>query len=136
MLKRRDFLRMMAIMLVSALSVTFTSCGDDDDAVDPLNVQDAVGTWICVESHDTSYGQTYDGLLVGALITIMDNGTYTSTAPSFGENGTYVVKENTITAKNSSGDTFVVTVSVKNNRMTWEGTSSTGVNFQYIFKKV
>ena len=135
-MKRRNFLRMMAIMLVSTLSFGFASCGDDDETVETVNIPDAVGTWICVESYDTSYGQTYSGLLVGALITIKDDGTYTSTAPSFGESGTYVVNENTITARNKDGDTFVVTVSVKNNRMTWKGTASTGVNFQYIFKKV
>ena len=135
MMNRRIFLRLTAIMLASALTLSFSSCSKDD-VVEPLNVQDAVGTWICTESHDTSYGQTYDGLLVGALITIMDNGTYTSTASTFGKTGTYVIKENTITAKNESDDTFVVTVCIKNNRMTWDGTSSTGVNFQYVFKRV
>lgn len=135
-MKRRIFLRMMAIMLVSTLSLGFASCGDDDETVEPLNISDAIGTWICVESQDTSYGQTYSGLLVGALITIMDDGTYTSTAPSFGESGTYVVKGNTITARNKEGDTFVVTVTVKDKRMTWNGTASTGVNFRYIFKIV
>ena len=126
----------MAVMLVSTLSLGFSSCSKDDENEQPFNVADAVGTWMCVESSDTSYGQTYDGLLVGAQITINSNGTYTSTASSFGAVGSYVVNENTITARNKSGDTFVVKVTIKDNRMTWEGTASTGVKFKYLFDKV
>jgi len=47
-----------------------------------------------------------------------------------------VVNENTITARNKRGDTFVVKVTIKDNRMTWEGTASTGVKFKYLFNKV
>ena len=126
----------MAVMLVSTLSLGFSSCSKDDENEQPFNVADAVGTWMCVESSDTSYGQTYDGLLVGAQITINSNGTYTSTASSFGAVGSYVVNENTITARNKSGDTFVVKVTIKDNRMTWEGTASTGVKFKYLFNRV
>ena len=69
---------------------------------------------MCVESQDTSNGQTYEGLLVGAQITIRNNGTYTSTSTSFGSSGTYVLNENTITAKNNT-KTFTLN----------EGTSAT-----------
>lgn len=135
-MNRKSFLRVMAIMLVSTLSLVFSSCSKDDENEKPLNVADAIGTWMCVESTDTSYGQAHSGLLVGAQITIKSDGTYTSTASSFGATGTYVVNENTITARNNSGDTFVVKVTIKDNRMVWEGTASTGVKFKYVFNKV
>ena len=90
---------------------------------------------MCVESYDTSYGETYSGLLVGAQITIKSDGTYTSTASSFGASGTYVINQNTITARNNRNETFVVSVTIKGNSMKWEGTSSTGVKFKYTFKK-
>lgn len=135
-MKRKSFLRVMTIMLVSTLGLGLSSCSKDDENVEPLNIADAVGTWMCVESSDTSYGETYDGLLVGAQITINSNGTYTSTASSFGTTGSYVVNENTITARNKRGDTFVVKVTIKDNRMTWEGTASTGVKFRYLFNRV
>lgn len=126
---------MMALMMVAALSMGFASCGNDDDEKEPINVADAVGTWMCVESYDTSYGETYSGLLVGAQITIKSDGTYTSTASSFGASGTYVINQNTITARNNRNETFVVSVTIKGNSMKWEGTASTGVKFKYTFKK-
>jgi hypothetical protein len=101
-----------------------------------LDVSDAIGTWMCVESLDTSYGYTFSGLLVGAQISIKSDGTYTSKSPNFGTTGTYVVKGNNITARNSNGDTFIIKIIVLANRMTWEGTSSTGVNFKYIFNRL
>lgn len=128
-------MQVMAIMLVSVLGLVVSSCKGDDDQDEIINVKDAVGTWMCVESQDTSNGQTYKGLLVGAQITINSNGTYTSTSSNFGSSGTYVINKNTITAKNNYGDTFVVTVVIKDDRMTWDGTSSTGVKFRYVFIK-
>ncbi|MBQ9362747.1 MAG: lipocalin family protein [Bacteroidaceae bacterium] len=118
------------------LAFAFVACGSDDkDDKTQVNVNEAVGTWMCTSSTDTYQNQTHTGLLVGAQITIKSDGTYTSTATSFGKQGSYVINENTITAKNSSGDTFVVTVSIKGNTMTWQGTSSTGVSFYYVFTR-
>lgn len=111
------------------------SCGDDDGTIIQENVEQSIGTWLCTSSSDTSVGKTFEGLLVGAQIEIKSDGTYTSTAYSFGYSGTYVIKENTITAKNNRGETFVVTVSVNGDTMKWKGTSSTGVSFYYVFSR-
>ena len=48
-MNRKSFLRVMAIMLVSTLSLVFSSCSKDDENEKPLNVADAIGTWMCVE---------------------------------------------------------------------------------------
>ena len=130
---KKGLLHLMAVTIVAMLGFSFFSCSNDDDS--QIDIADAVGTWMCVESQDTSNGQTYEGLLVGAQITIRNNGTYTSTSTSFGSSGTYVLNENTITAKNNYGDTFIVKVTIKGNRMTWSGTASTGVNFKYVFAR-
>ena len=134
-MKKMKLLLMLTIMMVAALCVGFVSCKSESETKEPINIADAIGTWMCVESYDTTLGQTYNGLLVGAQITIKNDGTYTSTASSFGTSGTYVVNENTITARNNRNETFVVSVTIKGSRMTWEGTSSTGVKFKYTFSK-
>ncbi|MBQ5872455.1 MAG: lipocalin family protein, partial [Bacteroidaceae bacterium] len=87
-----------------------------------------------VKSTDTYQGMSQDGLLVGAQIKINENGTFTSTSYNFGRSGTYTYKGNQITAKSSAG-TFVVTVTIDGDKMTWRGTSSTGVSFQYVFQR-
>ena len=107
------------------------ACGSDD--VNDNLVTSAIGTWMCTQSTDTYKGYASQGLLVGAQVNIKSNGTYTSTAPTFGYSGSYTIKGNTITARSNSGDTFVVTASVSGDKMTWKGTSSTGVTFTYIF---
>ena len=117
---------------------TLSSCGSDEEKTETstqINVNQAVGTWMCTSSTDTYEGKTYTGLLVGAQVTIKNDGTYTSTSSSIGKQGSYVMNGNTFTAKNSSGDTFVVKVSINGNTMTWQGTSSTGVSFHYVFAK-
>ncbi|MBQ8715340.1 MAG: lipocalin family protein [Prevotella sp.] len=55
------------------------------------------------------------------MVTIKNNGTYTSTASTFGYSGTYTISGNSITAKSDSGDTFVVTVTISGDKMTWNG---------------
>lgn len=116
------------------MALVAVSCSSDDDQDSKtINLADAVGTWMCTESSDTSYGRTYTGLLVGAQITINANGTYTSTASSFGESGTFTINGQNITAINSNGDTFIVTASINGDRMKWSGTASTGVQFDYVF---
>lgn len=134
-MRKMNLLRMMALMMVAALNVTFASCSGDDEKKEPINIADAIGTWMCVESYDTSYGETYSGLLVGAQITIKNDGTYTSTASSFGSSGTFVINENTITARNNRNETFVISVTIKGSSMKWEGTASTGVKFKYTFTR-
>ncbi len=130
-------LKIWSMMLFAVMMPVLTSCSSDSDdgAKDSELVKQAVGTWMCTKSTDSAVGQSYDGLLVGKQITIKADGTYTSTASSFGYRGTYSIKGNQITAKSSSGDTFVVTVSISGDRMTWNGTSSTGVTFYYVFTR-
>lgn len=122
------------MMLVAVMSMMMGCSSDDDnEAQDGDLVKQAVGTWMCTSSTDSSMGRSVDGLMVGKQVTIKSDGTYTSTAPTFGYSGTYTINGNTITAKNSSGDTFVVNVSVSGDKMTWTGTASNGVTFKYVF---
>jgi len=126
-------MRLSLMMMV----VVMTACGGDDNDGN-IDVNQAVGTWMCIQSTDTYRGQSVTGLLVGTEITIKADGTYTSTASSstsvMGKSGTYTINGNTITAR-TSGYTFVMTASFNGNRMTWDGTATNGVNFHYIFQK-
>lgn len=131
MKKQLLLLTMMLLPMMAMMSVLSACSSDDDDTID---INEAAGLWMCTQSKDTYQGKTYDGLLVGAEIYIMNNGTYTSTASTFGNKGTYVLSGNQITAKSSAG-TFVVTAKVKGDKMTWDGTSSTGVSFEYVFQR-
>ena len=136
MKKTISFLSML--LLIAVMLPLTASCGSDDDdsgARDGELISQAVGSWMCVESSDTYQGYTSQGLMVGKMVYINRQGTFTSNAPSFGTKGTYTVSGNTITARNTSGDTFLVTVSVSGDRMTWNGTSSTGVTFHYVFQR-
>ena len=128
-------LKLWSMLLLMMMPVIVSCSSDDDDngAQGTELVRQAVGTWMCTESTDSSMGQSYKGLMVGKQVTIKSDGTYTSTAPTFGYTGTYTIKGNTITAKSSSGDTFVVNVSVSGNKMTWSGTASNGTTFRYVF---
>ena len=122
-------------MLMAMMLPLVTSCSKDSDD-SPQNgelINQAVGTWMCIGSRDTqTNGLSYDGLMLGKQITIKSDGTFTSTAPTFGYTGTYTVSGNKITAKSSSG-TFVITVSIRGNSMNWSGTASNGVRFNYTF---
>ena len=123
------------MMLVAMMLPLVASCSkdSDDSAQDGELISQAGGTWMCTASRDTqTNGLSYDGLMLGKQITIKSDGTFTSTAPTFGYTGTYTVSGNKITAKSSSG-TFVVTVSIKGDTMTWNGTASNGVRFNYTF---
>ena len=72
--------------------------------------------------------------MVDKTITIKEDGKFTSTSSSIG-NGTWVLNGNQITATNTSGDTFCITLVVSGNTMKWNGTSSQGVSFNYTWKK-
>ena len=123
------------MMLVAMMMPLVASCSkdSDDSPQDGELISQAVGTWMCTASRDTqTNGLSYDGLMLGKQITIKSDGTFTSTAPTFGYTGTYTVSGNKITARSSSG-TFVVTVSIKGDTMTWNGTASNGVRFNYTF---
>lgn len=115
------------------------SCGDNDEKDNTPSGDDLIikasGTWMCTQSVDTQGSNTFQGLMVGKEITINPNGTYTSTAPTFGYSGTYTVSGNKITAHSDAGGTFIINVSISGDRMTWEGTASNGVSFRYIFER-
>lgn len=133
-MKRMMFWSMM--MLVVVMMPLVSSCGDNDDdgpSGDELKKQ-AIGLWMCIESRDEGGGRVYDGLMVGKEVNIMVNNTYTSTASTFGYTGTYTLSGNTITAKSNAG-TFLVTVSINGDKMTWQGTASNGTKFRYIFQR-
>ncbi|MBP5514150.1 MAG: hypothetical protein J6Y04_05190 [Bacteroidaceae bacterium] len=93
------------------------------------------GTWMCVKSLDTHQGTTVEGLLVGAQIVIKANGTYTSSAETFGKLGTYIYNGETFTTKSISGNTFVIKVTFYKYDMNLVGTTSNGVSFSYSFKR-
>ena len=132
----KNFFCLMGVVMVSMLCVCFASCSSDN-ADDGLSgnelVTEVIGTWMCTDSEDSFMGYLVKGEMVGKEVTINRNGTYTSTAPSFGYSGTYTVKGNSVTAKSSDGNTFMITVSVHGDRMTWNGTASVGTTFNYTF---
>ena len=134
-------IKLLSFLLLSLFIVPFvTSCGDDDEndndnVTDSELINKAIGTWMCTQSKDEQQGQSYDGLMVGKEITINNNGTYTSTAQSFGYTGTYSVSGNIITARSNNGSTFVISTSIKGDKMTWDGTASNGVTFKYVFQR-
>ena len=122
-------------MLVVSLTVMFfTSCSSDDDGDKDVQVQEVVGTWTCTASTDKVDGKTITGYMVDESITISENGKFSSTASSIG-NGTWELKGNKMSAKNTYGDTFSATIVVSGNKMKWNGTSSLGVSFTYTWEK-
>ena len=124
------------MLVVSVSVVFFTSCSSDDDGDNTSNnnVQEVVGTWTCTASTDIVDGKPISGYMVGESITISKDGKFFSTTSSIG-NGTWELNGNIISAKNTNGDTFSTTVIVSGNTMTWNGTSSQGVSFNYTWKK-
>ncbi|MCH5307433.1 MAG: lipocalin family protein [Prevotella sp.] len=126
-------------MLAVTMILQVMACSKDSEDNSTVNVSEAVGTWMCVESTDTYRGVSYTGLMVGTEVIIRSDGTFSSTASSstsvMGQSGTYAINGNTITAKNANGFTFVVTATIGANKMTWKGTASNGVSFYYIFQR-
>lgn len=129
------------LLLVVLTMLLVISCGDDDKGGsgktltgDEL-VRKATGTWICTQSTDTKNGKTYEGLMVGNELTINTDYTYSSTSQDFGYNGTYSVEGDKISAHSNSGKSFVISVSVIGNQMTWKGASGNNVTFSYTFQR-
>ena len=132
-------LKILSMMLTILMVPMMIACGGDDEKDNTPSGDDLIikasGTWMCTQSVDAMNGQSLQGLMVGKEITINPNGTYTSTAPTFGYSGTYTVSGNKITAHSDAGGTFIINVSISGDRMTWEGTASNGVSFRYIFER-
>ena len=133
-MKKLNMLGMFLLLLMTMPLVM--SCGDDDEGsgneADSNLINKAIGTWMCTQSTDKGQGQTYDGLMVGKEVTINADGTYTSTAQSFGYTGNYTVSGNKITARSNNGSTFVITVSIKGDQMTWDGTASNEIGRAHV----
>ena len=131
--------KLLSMLLAILMVPMMVSCGGDDEKDDNPTGDDLIikasGTWMCTQSVDTQGSNTYQGLMVGKEITINPNGTYTSTAPTFGFSGTYTVSGNKITARSDAGGTFLINVSISGDRMTWDGTANSGVSFRYIFER-
>lgn len=135
-MKTNKFWSILVMLVVSVTAMVFTSCSSDDDGDGSkgFDVQEVFGTWTCTASIDKEDGQTITGYMVGKTITIKEDGKFTSTSSSIG-NGTWLFNANQITATNTSGDTFYITLVVSGNTMKWNGTSSQGVSFNYTWKK-
>ncbi len=124
----------LTMLVLSVTAMFFMSCSSDDDGSKDINIQEVVGTWICTASTDNMNGKPITGYMVGESITISENGKFYSTSSSIG-NGIWVLNGNKISAKNTYGDTFSATLTVKGNTMKWNGTSSLGVSFNYTWQK-
>ena len=135
-MKTNKFWSILVMLVVSVTAMVFTSCSSDDDGdgSNGFNAQEVFGTWTCTASTDKMDGQTITGYMVGKTITIKEDGKFTSTSSSIG-NGTWVLDGNQITATNTSGDIFSITLVVSGNTMKWNGNSSQGVSFNYTWKK-
>ena len=133
-MKTNKILSMLAMLVVSLTVMFFTSCSSDDDGDKDVQVQEVVGTWTCTASTDKVDGKTITDYMVDESITISENGKFSSTASSIG-NGTWELKGNKMSAKNTYGDTFSATIVVSGNKMKWNGTSSLGVSFTYTWEK-
>lgn len=135
-MKQFKLISMLIAILVIPMMV---SCGDNDENNNTPSGDDLIiiasGIWMCTQSVDTQNGNSYQGLLVGKEITISPDGTYISTAPTFGYSGTYTVSGNKITAHSDTGGTFLINVNISGDRMTWDGTANNGVSFHYIFER-
>ena len=115
-------------------SFDYTWKKNDGESSKDINVQEVAGTWTCTASTDSKDGKTTTGYMVGKSITINEDGSFSSTASTIG-NGTWVLKGNQITAKNTSGNTFSATLSVSGSTMKWNGTTNYGYSFDYTWKK-
>lgn len=135
-MKTNKILSILAMLVVSVTVMLFTSCSsdDDEDGSKDINVQEVVGTWTCTASTDKVDGKSITGYMVGESIIITEEGKFYSTTSSIG-NGTWELIGNKISAKNTYGDTFSITIVVSGNKMKWSGSSSQGVSFNYTWKK-
>lgn len=135
-MKTNKILSILTMLVVSVTVMLFTSCSsdDDEDGSKDINVQEVVGTWTCTASTDKVDGKSITGYMVGESIIITEEGKFYSTTSSIG-NGTWELIGNKISAKNTYGDTFSITIVVSGNKMKWSGSSSQGISFNYTWKK-
>lgn len=120
-MKKNLIWSMLAIMMVTMLSVSFTSCGDSDNEVDDEKITAAsiVGSWAYTTKHGSYEIRTFNA-----------DGTYTIVhkdskgEQDYFESGTYVfnVKEMTLTINTLVGEKLgyhsPYTVILKGNQLT------------------
>lgn len=135
-MKTNKILSILAMLVMSVTVMFFMSCSSDDDGdgSKDINVQEVVGTWTCTASTDKVDGKSITDYMVGESIIITEEGKFYSTTSSIG-NGTRELIGNKISAKNTYGETFSVTIVVSGDKMKWSGSSSQGVSFNYTWKK-
>lgn len=129
------FLSCLTIMVLSVASFVFSSCNKDEEESRTEEIGKAVGTWICIRSTETYQGVKQEDLAVGGKVCINMDGTYTSTIVEVGFKGTYSYDGKRIEVTKSSGESFIIEISINDRRMTWRGAYNDGTSFQYIFNK-
>ncbi len=130
-------LKLIGIALITVLlSVNFVACSSDsdDEGGTPIDIKQVVGSWRIISSTDVVNGKTLTDAMVGKVLTVNSDGTYSSNSVDMG-NGTYTCNGNTIVCKNTSGVTITAKVSLSGNNLTMEGSTSKGVTFKYVFEK-
>ncbi len=115
-------------------SVVGLDDGGNSD-IEDIDMTTLLGTWKCIMSIDIVEGEELIDYMKGQYLTANADGTYTSTSNEIGK-GKYLVQGNSFVAQNESGSTFTATISISENQMRMEGTSSYGVSFTYYFVKV
>ncbi len=125
----------LTILVLSVASFVFSSCNKDEEESRAEEIGKAVGTWICISSTETYQGVKQEDFVVDGKVCINMDGTYTSTIEAIGFKGTYSYDGKRIEVTKSSGESFIIEISINNRRMTWRGTYNDGTSFQYIFNK-
>ena len=132
----KKYLRILLLAVIAVCSFTIVSCGDDDDDKNKAGeITEMYGLWVCITSEDSWQGYIAKDQFVGEELTINSDGTYTSTAESFGYTGKWSVSGNSFVAKTSYGKSITATFSVSGNYMTLSGKTNEGVTFNYHFKR-
>lgn len=118
-MKKRILFSLMAMFM---LSLTFVSCGDDDDD-DAVDYKTAiVGKWKCthdVEYTDGKVDRDRDVSAWNEFIEYKSDGTYVWTdGDGHTDKGTWSVSGDKLTEVDSDGDSDVCTISISGNTLT------------------
>lgn len=136
-MKKLHLWSMLVVTMMASVCVALSSCGGDDDSDDnsPAANLDLTGTWMCTGSIDSWDGGSKTDLMVGKILVVKADNTYTSTSSNMG-NGAYTLLGNKLTAISTTGKVITATVSLSGNKLEMEGTTNDGVRFIYTFKRV
>ena len=123
------FCAFAAVLIIAVAGITFTSCNKDEKESRMEDISKAVGTWSCIRSTETYQGVNQEDLVVDGKVCINMDGTYTSTIEAIGYKGTYSYDGKRIEVTKSSGESFMIEISINNRRMTWRGIYKNGTSF-------